>query len=91
MHAERREDVEVAYLGGHSRPSLVQKEVRTGGPLWHRKRHGYHFLSRRRSPEAVISSVDVGAPIPMGDQGASTPLALQRLAEEDPTFVVSTG
>jgi elongation factor G len=84
MHADRREDIEVAYSGDIV-ALIGAKEVRTGDTLVAK---GLDIvLEPPTFPEPVISmSVE---PATKGDQEKMS-LALQRLAEEDPTFVVST-
>jgi elongation factor G len=84
MHADRREDVEKAFSGDIV--ALVGvRDVRTGDTLCDK---GVDIILEPPTfPEPVISmSVE---PASKSDQEKMS-LALQRLAEEDPTFVVST-
>jgi elongation factor G len=84
MHADRREDVEVAYSGDIV-AIIGAKEVRTGDTL--ATKGTDIILEPPTFPEPVISmSVE---PNSKGDQERLS-VGLQRLAEEDPTFVVST-
>lgn len=84
MHADRREDVEVAYSGDIV-AIIGAKEVRTGDTL--ATKGTDIILEPPTFPEPVISmSVE---PNSKGDQERLS-IGLQRLAEEDPTFVVST-
>ena len=84
MHADRREDVEVAYSGDIV-ALIGVKNVRTGDTLVSK---GVDIvLEPPTFPEPVISmSVE---PSTQADSDKMSE-ALQRLAEEDPTFVVST-
>ena len=84
MHADRREDVEMAFSGDIV-ALIGPKDVRTGDTLVHK---GVDLILEPPTfPEPVISmSVE---PASKADQEKMS-LALQRLAEEDPTFVVST-
>ncbi len=84
MHADRREDVDVAFSGDIV-GLIGVREVRTGDTLCDK---GVDlFLEPPTFPEPVISmSVE---PASKGDQEKMS-TALQRLAEEDPTFVVSS-
>ncbi len=84
MHADRREDVDVAFSGDIV--SLIGvKDVRTGDTLVEK---GLDIvLEPPTFPEPVIAmSVE---PSSKADQEKMS-IALQRLAEEDPTFVVSS-
>ncbi|MCC5839772.1 MAG: elongation factor G [Opitutales bacterium] len=84
MHADRREDVDVAYSGDIV-ALIGAKEVRTGDTL--ATKGTDIILEPPTFPEPVISmSVE---PNSKGDQERLS-IGLQRLAEEDPTFVVST-
>jgi elongation factor G len=84
MHADRREDVDKAYSGDIV-ALIGPKDVRTGDTLCDKSLD--IILEPPTFPEPVISmSVE---PASKGDQERLS-LALQRLAEEDPTFVVST-
>ncbi len=84
MHADRREDIDVAYSGDIV-AIIGAKDVRTGDTLFEK---GVDIvLEPPTFPEPVISmSVE---PASKADQEKLS-LALSRLAEEDPTFVVST-
>lgn len=84
MHADRREDVEVAYSGDIV-ALIGVKSVRTGDTLADK---GVDIILEPPTfPEPVISmSVE---PASKSDQEKMS-LALQRLAEEDPTFVVAS-
>jgi len=84
MHADRREDIERAYSGDIV-AIIGAKDVRTGDTLCEK---GVDVvLEPPTFPEPVISmSVE---PASKADQEKLS-LALQRLAEEDPTFLVST-
>lgn len=84
MHADRREDIEVAYSGDIV-ALIGPKDVRTGDTLVAK---GLDIvLEPPTFPEPVISmSVE---PATTADQEKMS-LALQRLAEEDPTFTVNT-
>lgn len=84
MHADRREDVDKAFSGDIV-GLIGVREVRTGDTLCDK---GVDiFLEPPTFPEPVISmSVE---PASSSDQDKMS-AALQRLAEEDPTFVVST-
>lgn len=84
MHADRREDVDVAFSGDIV-AIIGAKDVRTGDTL--SERGVDLILEPPTFPEPVISmSVE---PSSKADQEKLS-LALQRLAEEDPTFVVSS-
>lgn len=84
MHADRREDIDKAYSGDIV-ALIGVKDVRTGDTL---AAKGLDvILEPPTFPDPVISmSVE---PASKADQEKLS-LALQRLAEEDPTFVVST-
>jgi elongation factor G len=84
MHADRREDIERAYSGDIV-AIIGAKDVRTGDTLTEK---GVDLvLEPPTFPEPVISmSVE---PASKADQEKLS-MALQRLAEEDPTFMVST-
>lgn len=84
MHADRREDVDAAYSGDIV-AVIGAKDVRTGDTLCDK---GVDLILEPPTfPEPVISmSVE---PASKADQEKLS-LALQRLAEEDPTFVVSS-
>jgi elongation factor G len=84
MHADRREDVDEAFSGDIV-ALIGPKEVRTGDTLVAK---GLDIvLEPPTFPEPVISmSVE---PATTADQEKMS-LALQRLAEEDPTFAVSS-
>ncbi|MFP4282425.1 MAG: elongation factor G [Opitutales bacterium] len=84
MHADRREDIDMAHSGDIV-ALIGAKDVRTGDTLGDK---GVDIeLEPPTFPEPVISmSVE---PATQADQEKMS-LALQRLAEEDPTFVVST-
>lgn len=84
MHADRREDIDVAFSGDIV-AIIGAKDVRTGDTLCEK---GVDLILEPPTfPEPVISmSVE---PASKADQEKLS-LALQRLAEEDPTFVVST-
>ena len=84
MHADRREDIDVAYSGDIV-ALIGPKDVRTGDTLVAK---GLDIvLEPPTFPEPVISmSVE---PATTADQEKMS-LALQRLAEEDPTFAVNT-
>ena len=84
MHADRREDVDVAFSGDIV-AIIGAKDVRTGDTL---SEKGIDLILEPPTfPEPVISmSVE---PSSKADQEKLS-LALQRLAEEDPTFVVSS-
>ncbi|MEX0321117.1 MAG: elongation factor G [Puniceicoccaceae bacterium] len=84
MHADRREDIDCAYSGDIV-AIIGAKDVRTGDTLAD-KGVGV-ILEPPTFPEPVISmSVE---PASKADQEKLS-IALQRLAEEDPTFVVSS-
>lgn len=84
MHADRREDIDKAYSGDIV-AIIGPKDVRTGDTLTAKELD--IALEPPTFPEPVISmSVE---PASKGDQEKLS-LALQRLAEEDPTFMVST-
>jgi elongation factor G len=84
MHADRREDIDVAYSGDIV-AIIGAKDVRTGDTL--AEKGVDLILEPPTFPEPVISmSVE---PASKADQEKLS-LALQRLAEEDPTFVVSS-
>jgi elongation factor G len=84
MHADRREDIDTAYSGDIV-AVIGAKDVRTGDTL--AEKGVDLILEPPTFPEPVISmSVE---PSSKADQEKLS-LALQRLAEEDPTFVVST-
>ncbi|MCC5833628.1 MAG: elongation factor G [Opitutales bacterium] len=84
MHADRREDIDVAFSGDIV-AIIGAKDVRTGDTL--RDKHVDIELEPPTFPEPVISmSVE---PSSKSDQEKLS-LALQRLAEEDPTFLVSS-
>ena len=84
MHADRREDIDCAYSGDIV-AIIGAKDVRTGDTLADKGTD--IILEPPTFPEPVISmSVE---PASKADQEKLS-LALQRLAEEDPTFVVST-
>lgn len=84
MHADRREDIDKAYSGDIV-AIIGPKDVRTGDTLIAKELD--IALEPPTFPEPVISmSVE---PASKGDQEKLS-LALQRLAEEDPTFMVST-
>jgi len=84
MHADRREDIDRAFSGDIV-AVIGAKDVRTGDTLADK---GVDLILEPPTfPEPVISmSVE---PASKADQEKLS-LALQRLAEEDPTFVVST-
>lgn len=84
MHADRREDIDRAYSGDIV-AIIGAKDVRTGDTLTEK---GVDLILEPPTfPEPVISmSVE---PASKADQEKLS-LALQRLAEEDPTFVVSS-
>lgn len=84
MHADRREDIDAAYSGDIV-AIIGAKDVRTGDTLCEK---GFDLILEPPTfPEPVISmSVE---PASKADQEKLS-LALQRLAEEDPTFVVSS-
>lgn len=84
MHADRREDIDGAYSGDIV-AIIGAKDIRTGDTLTEK---GVDLvLEPPTFPEPVISmSVE---PSSKADQEKLS-MALQRLAEEDPTFVVST-
>ena len=84
MHADRREDIGKAFSGDIV-AIIGAKDVRTGDTLFEK---GVDIvLEPPTFPEPVISmSVEPASKV---DQEKLS-LALQRLAEEDPTFVVST-
>jgi elongation factor G len=84
MHADRREDISEAYSGDIV-AIIGAKDVRTGDTLTDK---GVDLILEPPTfPEPVISmSVE---PASKADQEKLS-LALQRLAEEDPTFVVSS-
>lgn len=84
MHADRREDIDVAYSGDIV-ALIGVKDVRTGDTLVDK---GVDIILEPPTfPEPVIAmSVE---PATKSDQEKMS-LALQRLAEEDPTFVVSS-
>lgn len=84
MHADRREDIDVAYSGDIV-AIIGAKNVRTGDTL--AEKGSDIILEPPTFPEPVISmSVE---PASKADQEKLS-IALQRLAEEDPTFVVSS-
>lgn len=84
MHADRREDIDVAYSGDIV-AIIGAKNVRTGDTL--AEKNSDIILEPPTFPEPVISmSVE---PASKADQEKLS-IALQRLAEEDPTFVVSS-
>jgi elongation factor G len=84
MHADRREDIDQAFSGDIV-AIIGAKDVRTGDTLF--EKNVDVVLEPPTFPEPVISmSVE---PSSKADQEKLS-LALQRLAEEDPTFVVST-
>jgi elongation factor G len=84
MHADRREDIERAYSGDIV-AIIGAKDIRTGDTL--AEKGVDLILEPPTFPEPVISmSVEPGS---KADQERLS-LALQRLAEEDPTFVVSS-
>lgn len=84
MHADRREDIDVAYSGDIV-AIIGAKDMRTGDTLAEKGED--IILEPPTFPEPVISmSVE---PASKADQEKLS-LALQRLAEEDPTFLVST-
>jgi elongation factor G len=84
MHADRREDIDRAFSGDIV-AIIGAKDVRTGDTL--AERGTDIILEPPTFPEPVISmSVE---PASKADQEKLS-LALQRLAEEDPTFVVSS-
>jgi elongation factor G len=84
MHADRREDIDVAYSGDIV-AIIGAKDVRTGDTL--AEKGVDLILEPPTFPEPVISmSVE---PASKADQEKLS-MALQRLAEEDPTFVVSS-
>ena len=84
MHADRREDIDVAYSGDIV-AIIGAKDIRTGDTLFEK---GVDIvLEPPTFPDPVISmSVE---PSSKADQEKLS-LALQRLAEEDPTFVLSS-
>jgi len=84
MHADRREDITCAYSGDIV-AIIGAKDVRTGDTL--AEKGVDLILEPPTFPEPVISmSVE---PASKADQEKLS-IALQRLSEEDPTFVVST-
>ncbi len=84
MHADRREDIDTAYSGDIV-AIIGAKNVRTGDTL--AEKGSDIILEPPTFPEPVISmSVE---PASKADQEKLS-IALQRLAEEDPTFVVSS-
>ncbi len=84
MHADRREDIEVAYSGDIV-AIIGAKDIRTGDTLF--EKGADVVLEPPTFPDPVISmSVE---PSSKADQERLS-TALQRLAEEDPTFVLST-
>lgn len=84
MHADRREDIDMAFSGDIV-AIIGAKDIRTGDTL--RDKVLDIVLEPPTFPEPVISmSVE---PSSKSDQEKLS-IALQRLAEEDPTFVVST-
>jgi elongation factor G len=84
MHADRREDIDKAYSGDIV-AIIGAKNVRTGDTL--SDKDSDIILEPPTFPEPVISmSVE---PASKADQEKLS-IALQRLAEEDPTFVVSS-
>ncbi len=84
MHADSREDIDRAFSGDIV-ALIGAKDVRTGDTLADKGED--IILEPPTFPEPVISmSVE---PNSKGDQEKLS-LGLQRLAEEDPTFVVST-
>ena len=84
MHADRREDINAAFSGDIV-ALIGAKDLRTGDTLTQKGQNV--ILEPPTFPEPVISmSVE---PSSKADQEKLS-LALQRLAEEDPTFVVST-
>ena len=84
MHADRREDIACAYSGDIV-AIIGVKNVRTGDTL--AEKGSEIILEPPTFPEPVISmSVE---PASKADQEKIS-IALQRLAEEDPTFVVSS-
>lgn len=84
MHADRREDIDVAYSGDIV-AIIGLKDVRTGDTLVEK---GVDLILEPPTfPDPVISmSVE---PASKADQEKLS-LALQRLAEEDPTFLVTS-
>ena len=84
MHSDKREDIDAAYSGDIV-AIIGAKDVRTGDTLTDKGENV--ILEPPTFPEPVISmSVE---PASKADQEKLS-LALQRLAEEDPTFVVSS-
>ncbi len=84
MHADRREDIACAYSGDIV-AIIGIKNVRTGDTL--AEKGSEIILEPPTFPEPVISmNVE---PASKADQEKLS-IALQRLAEEDPTFVVSS-
>ncbi len=84
MKADARKDIEVAYSGDIC-AIIGAKEIRTGDTLCSRKLRV--MLEPPTFPDPVISmSIE---PETQGDQERLF-LGLQRLSEEDPTFVVGT-
>jgi elongation factor G len=84
MHADRREDIDMAFSGDIV-AIIGAKDIRTGDTL--RDKDLELVLEPPTFPEPVISmSVE---PASKADQEKLS-IALQRLAEEDPTFLVST-
>jgi elongation factor G len=84
MHADKQEDIETCYSGDIA-AIVGLKDVRTGDTLCTQNHE--IMLEPPTFPEPVISMAI--EPATKGDQEKMS-VALQRLAEEDPTFVVST-